>query len=266
MSQSNDAAFELPRLRSSFSIDGAGHDGHAGEFFDIKFCPFQPLNCDPVFAALSTRNIFLCRLSRDSRDTNPCGMINIIRDDDDEAINCCCTWVRDAIDQTPYICVGGSDAKVKIYGIDGRLIECFVGHGDGINDLTTSPVDSSIIASASDDTSVRLWSINPVHQMQPCLSILAGEGHTSKLLTVAFHDTGRYLLSAGHDQAISLWTVPSLSTHAIDTPFQVHYPHFSTTAVHSGIVDCVSFYGDQVLSRACYEDAIVLWRIEGFSL
>ncbi|KAL3952771.1 hypothetical protein ACCO45_012714 [Purpureocillium lilacinum] len=101
--------------------------------------------------------------------------------------------------------------------------------------------------------------------MQPCLCILAGEGHTSKLLTVAFHDTGRYLLSAGHDQAISLWTVPSLPTQAIDTPFQVHYPHFSTTAVHSGIVDCVSFYGDQVLSRACYDNAIVLWRIEGFS-
>jgi len=38
-------------------------------------------------------------------------------------MNCCCTWVRDAINQTPYICVGGSDAKVKIYGIDGRLIE-----------------------------------------------------------------------------------------------------------------------------------------------
>jgi len=78
------------------------------------------------------------------------------------------------------------------------------------------------------------------------------------------------------------WTVPSLPTQAIDTPFQVHYPHFTTTAVHSGIVDwwvlalremavsvlilqSVSFYGDQVLSRACYDNAIVLWRIEGFS-
>jgi polycomb protein EED len=27
----------------------------------------------------------------------------------------------------------------------------------------------------------------------------------------------------------------------------------------------VAFYGDQILSRACYEDAIVMWRIEGFS-
>ncbi len=27
----------------------------------------------------------------------------------------------------------------------------------------------------------------------------------------------------------------------------------------------VAFYGDLILSRACHEDVIVLWRIEGFS-
>ncbi|OAQ74439.1 embryonic ectoderm development protein [Purpureocillium lilacinum] len=91
-----------------------------------------------------------------------------------------------------------------------------------------------------------------------------------------------YSISSGPMLIHLQWTVPSLPTHAIDTPFQVHYPHFSTTAVHSGIVDwwvpisreravpvlilrSVSFYGDQVLSRACYDNAIVLWRIEGFS-
>lgn len=35
--------------------------------------------------------------------------------------------------------------------------------------------------------------------------------------------------------------------------------------MHSGIVDCVAFFGDHILSRACHDNVIVLWRIEGFS-
>ncbi|KAM0472891.1 hypothetical protein ACHAPX_008568 [Trichoderma viride] len=83
----------------------------------------------------------------------------------------------DTLHGKPYICIGGVDAKVKIYDvIDGQLVE-------------------------------------------------------------AFHETGRYLLSGGHDQIINLWTIPDLPNESIATPLQVHYPHFSTSAVHSGIVD-----------------------------
>ncbi|PHH71095.1 hypothetical protein CDD80_5530 [Ophiocordyceps camponoti-rufipedis] len=147
---------------------------------------------------------------------------------------------------------------------DTRNFQLQCGQED-VNDLATSPANSSIIASASDDTSIRIWSIDPVHEQQPCLCILAGEGHSWNLLTLAFHDNGRYLLSGGHDQVVNLWAVPDLPRDAVTRPLLVHYPHFSTSAIHSGIVDCVAFYGDQVLSRACHENVIVLWRIEGFS-
>ncbi|KAH6607894.1 hypothetical protein Trco_004207 [Trichoderma cornu-damae] len=165
----------------------------------------------------------------------------------------------DAVHGRPYICIGGVDAKVKIYDVvDGRLVEVRITTSEtlpeakDVNDLATSPINPHIIASASDDTS-------------------------------AFHETGRYLLSGGHDQIINLvwhlfvhirykplihrpqWTIPDLPNEPIATPLQVHYPHFSTSAVHSGIVDCVSFYGDLILSRACHDDVIVLWKIEGFS-
>ncbi|OTA00151.1 hypothetical protein A9Z42_0046340 [Trichoderma parareesei] len=204
-------------------------------------------------------SVIICRLTKDPDDANPCHVINVIRDDDDEAASCCCTWTMDAGTGRPSICIGGVDAKVKIYdAISGDLIE-------DVNDLATSPVNPHIIASASDDTSVRIWSVEEKHRRQPCLCILAGEGHSWNLLSVAFHETGNYLLSGGHDQIINLWTVPDLPTEPIDTPLQVHYPHFSTSAVHSGIVDCVSFFGDLILSRACHDNVIVLWKIEGFS-
>ncbi|OAA80822.1 WD40/YVTN repeat-like-containing domain protein [Akanthomyces lecanii RCEF 1005] len=235
----DDAAFHLPKLRVSFGFENdakfLNNGDDVSEFFDVKFCPYQPLDRDPVFAA-------------------------------EDASGCCCTWTKDPVTGAPYVCIGGVDAKVKIYDVrNGTLVNCFYGHGGDVNDLATSPIDSSIIASASNDTSIRIWSVDKKFKAQPCLCILAGEGHSWNLLSLSFHDTGRYLLSGGHDQVINLWTMPKLPTEPVVTPLQVHYPHFSTSAVHSGIVDCVAFFGDYILSRACHDNVIVLWRIEGFS-
>lgn len=51
-------------------------------------------------------------------------------------------------------------------------------------DVVTSPIDPLIIASCSDDTTVRIWSLDPKHEKQPCLCILGGEGHYWNLLTL----------------------------------------------------------------------------------
>lgn len=39
-----------------------------------------------------------------------------------EASACCCTWTKDPVTGSPYICIGGGDAKVKIYDVtNGKL-------------------------------------------------------------------------------------------------------------------------------------------------
>ncbi len=50
--------------------------------------------------------------------------------------------------------------------------------------MATSPVDPEIIATASEDTTVRIWSLKPAHERQPCIFLLGGEGHLWNLLTV----------------------------------------------------------------------------------
>ncbi|KAK3352356.1 WD40-repeat-containing domain protein [Lasiosphaeria hispida] len=269
------AEWDLPKLRASFIFQDdykylASEDQQAQgeiEFFDVKFYPYSPIGSSPVFAAASKKHIVVCRLSPTTdKDTNPCEIIQLIRDDDENASNCACCWSKDPETEDPWLCVAGNDAKVKVYNArTGKLARTLVGHGGGINDLATSPDNPQIVASASDDTTVRIWSLAAVHAQQPCVCLLGGEGHVWDLLSVAFHDTGRYVLSAGHDQVINLWALPELPSEHVDVPTIIHYPHFSSSEVHSGLVDCVAFFGDLILSRACHEDAIVLWRIEGFS-
>ncbi|OAA64300.1 embryonic ectoderm development protein [Niveomyces insectorum RCEF 264] len=263
-------AWELPRLRYSLSFEDDNRYfadvGPDTEFFDVKFYPYSPPGSNPVFAAVSKRHIFVCRLSQ-TKDSNPCEVLQVIRDDDDGALNCSCTWTKDPETEQALLCVAGRDAKVKIYkiGEQSEAFLTFVGHGGEINDLATSPANPHLVASASDDTTVRIWSLDPVHRRQPCVCLLGGEGHSWNLLSVAFHDSGRYVLSAGHDQVINLWTLPDIPESHMENPIVVHYPHFSSSEIHTGLIDCVAFYGDLILSRACHEDVIVLWRIEGFS-
>ncbi|KAK4678044.1 hypothetical protein QC764_304080 [Podospora pseudoanserina] len=260
--------WELPRLRSSFQLhEDAVRDEDLAEFFDVKFYPYNPPGAPPVFAATSKKHVVVVRIvPTTDKDQNPCKVIQMIRDADSGANNYTCCWSKDPDTEDPWLCVAGKDAKIKVYDIRrGKLVKTLVGHGGDISDLATSPACPTTIASASDDTTIKLWSLAKEHDKQPCICILGGEGHQYNLLTVAFHNNGRYVLSAGHDQIINLWALPEFPKEHINVPIVLHYPHFSSSEVHNNLVDCVAFYGDLILSRACHEDTIVLWRIEGFS-
>ena len=159
-------------------------------------------------------------------------------------------------------------------------IRSLPGHGRAINDLQISPLAPNILASASEDYTIRLWNLNAEHVGQPCRAILGGQGHKQPLLALDFHPNGRWLLSGAMDTAIALWAVPPLSeldqsvTKDVE-PRVFPYPCFISQEIHSNYVDCVKWYGDSIFSRAARSPAdggdkkmekneILLWKIDGF--
>jgi len=53
-----------------------------------------------------------------------------------------------------------------------------------INDLVVSPKSPMILASASMDRSIRLWSLHPHHEEHPCSVIYGGDAHTEGVLSL----------------------------------------------------------------------------------
>ncbi|MHC4996973.1 MAG: WD40 repeat domain-containing protein, partial [Planctomycetota bacterium] len=84
------------------------------------------------------------------------------------------------------------------------------GHKDRVFDVEFSPADGELLASASDDGTVRLWNVEkriPIPRGNP-LGGLDG-GHRQVVQKVAFSPDGRLLASASRDQTVILWDVAS---------------------------------------------------------
>ena len=200
----------------------------------------------------------------------------------DGAVLNSCAW--NFVDQRePLISLGGPSGQIKVISaLTGKIVTTLIGHGGFIQDLATHPLYPWVLASASEDHSIRIWDVRQrMENGENACVILCGHGqsHKEDILTIAWHNGGRYLLSGGLDHMICVWTLPDLapdaeipdkgrhtesSRSAAETKV-IHYPHFVTSAVHSNYVDCVCFYGDLVLSKAAGEGKIVLWRIAGFN-
>ncbi|KAI5197452.1 WD40 repeat-like protein [Aureobasidium subglaciale] len=251
--------------------------------YDIKFYPYSEPDEDPVFAAVAEREIYICKpvCKSNTSKTNGLEVLTVLEDPDEDSSLNSVAWSRDNKTGEPLVCVAGSGSNnIKILNVvTGSLVRVLYGHGgtdisEAVNDLVTSPVSPNIIASCSSDYTIRIWNLDRKYRKQPCAAILSGEGHRQTILSIDFHDNGRWLLSGGQDTMVCLWCVPEIPDEnaGTDRPTAVVFPHFASINMHSDYVDCVRFWGDLVISRASTGNNIhvkrgdiMLWKIEGFS-
>ncbi len=77
-----------------------------------------------------------------------------------------------------------------------------LGHTKGVRAVCFSP-DGKLIASGSDDQTIRLWEVNTGREFKMF------EGHTYWVLSLAFSPDGTMLASSSEDQSIRLWDISS---------------------------------------------------------
>ncbi len=81
----------------------------------------------------------------------------------------------------------------------GRTIR---GHAEAVYQVAFSP-DSSLLATASFDNTVRLWRVSDGGEA----GVLTGHG--GKVFSLAFLPDGQHILSASEDKTIKLWSLPT---------------------------------------------------------
>jgi len=136
----------------------------------------------------------------------------------------------------------GDDKMINLIDVSsGKLLKTFKGHSDAVVSVSFSP-DQKLLASASYDKSVKLWSLNP-----PKLSVL--KGHEDRVLSVAWSPDGKILASSSRDNTVKLWHETRL---------------YKTLLGHSDRVTSVSFHpNSKILASAGYDKTIKLWRRDG---
>jgi WD40 repeat protein len=118
------------------------------------------------------------------------------------------------------------------------------GHTEVVWNAAFSP-DGRMLASVSDDETVRLWDVRTHEQLGEPL-----RGHTGSVFSVAFSPDGRVLASASADKTVRLWDV---RTHE-----QLGRP----LRGHTDSVSSVAFSPDgRVLASASNDKTVRLWDV-----
>lgn len=115
-------------------------------------------------------------------------------------------WVRSiAFSSDGQTIVSGSSGRshpsLQLWNVEtGQHLQTLLGHTNRIRAVSYHP-GGKIVASASEDHTVRLWDT----QTGECLQVL--QGHEEAVWSIAFSGNGRFLASASVDQTVRLWDV-----------------------------------------------------------
>jgi WD40 repeat protein/energy-coupling factor transporter ATP-binding protein EcfA2 len=122
------------------------------------------------------------------------------------------------------------------------------GHTNAVKRVAFSP-DRHILATSSDDKTVRLWDINTSHHPY-LLSTLTG--HTHYVPAVAFSPDGHTLASASDDHTARLWDVRDPR----------HPSPLATLTGHTGVASAVAFSADGlILATGSFDHTVRFWDV-----
>lgn len=155
--------------------------------------------------------------------------------------------------------------------IDATSLICvhsFVGHTAAVNELKISPANTSLLLSASEDHSIRLWYITA----RVCVAVFGGPGgHRDQVISIDFNPNGKCFVSGSMDHSMRIWDLTQPEVERVieraainDQSFATHRVYeadFLTRNIHANYIDCVHWHGDLILSKSSSDPmAIVCWQ------
>ena len=118
-----------------------------------------------------------------------------------------------------------------------------------IDDKNTTNSKYHILASASDDCTIRIWPITAFGHQSTVRDTLILEGHTAPVLCIAFAPNTRIIASGSQDETVRIWDL----TNSVC---------LRSLPAHSDPVTSISFVRDGSLLVSCSYDGIKIvdWR------
>jgi WD40 repeat protein len=140
------------------------------------------------------------------------------------------------------IASASGDRTVKLWHLDGTVVQTFQGHSSGVRSVSFSP-DGQMIASASADGMVKLWRLDGT-------VVQTFQGHSNWVSSISFSPDGQMIASASYDGTVKLWRLDG-------TVMQ-------TFQGHNGAVCSVSFSLDsRMIASASSDGTVKLWCLDG---
>ncbi|WP_254173907.1 nSTAND1 domain-containing NTPase [Planktothrix pseudagardhii] len=131
------------------------------------------------------------------------------------------------------------DDVVVLWTLNGEVQKIFRGHQDTVNNVSFSP-DGKSIASASQDKTVRIWSVDS----EKFITL----PHESPVWSVVFSPDSQLIATASDDQSIKIW--------------DIHGTLKQTFKGHQGAINDLSFSPDsQILASASEDKTVKLWDV-----
>ncbi|XP_023011595.1 TATA-box binding protein associated factor 5 [Leptinotarsa decemlineata] len=122
----------------------------------------------------------------------------------------------------------------------GETSRTLCGHTGAVYSVSFSP-DRTLLLSASEDTTIRLWSL----QIWTCLVIY--KGHMFPVWDVKFSPLGYYFASSSNDRTARLWATD-------------HYQPLRVFAGHFSDVDCIQFHpNSNYVATGSSDRRVCLW-------